>query len=388
MPFFGDLAKMLGQQGPLSWDAARHLAVSIAAGGESEPNVDPLERIKLEQLARVAELQVANATGLSTSTTGRGVRVVPVTRAVWVQRTLDAYRPLFERLAAALAEQGDADGDPLTGQAGSAGDPAAWLGGLMKMVAPMMLGMTAGSLVGHLGTRALGQYDLPIPRPADDELAVVHANLSAFGDEWSLPEDDLALWVCIHEIAHHAVLGVPHVRSRLEALLFEYVSGFEPESNALEQRMGELDPTDAESLQGFQQLLGDPETLLGALQSPAQRELLPRLEALVAVVVGYVDHVMDRIGEHLIPSYAMVTEALRRRRVEAAPSDRFVERLLGLDLTQEHYERGASFFDGVAERAGEDALARLWEAERLLPTPAEIDAPGLWLARLEFDTDG
>ena len=82
MPIFGDLAKLFQQQGPVNWDAARQLALSISTGDSttSEPNVDPLERIKIEQLARVADLQVANATGLSTSITGRGVTIVPVTR--------------------------------------------------------------------------------------------------------------------------------------------------------------------------------------------------------------------------------------------------------------------------------------------------------------------
>jgi putative hydrolase len=125
--------------------------------------------------------------------------------------------------------------------------------------------------------------------------------------------------------------------------------------------------------------------LLGAIQSPTQRELLPRLEALVAVIVGYVDHLMDDIGQGLIGSYDMVTEAMRRRRVTADPSDRFVERLLGLELSQAQYERGAAFVDGAVERAGREALDRLWLSDRELPTPAEVDAPGLWLARIDID---
>ena len=120
------------------------------------------------------------------------------------------------------------------------------------------------------------------------------------------------------------------------------------------------------------------------MQSPAQRELLPQLEAIVGVVVGYTDYVMDAIGEGLIGSYGMVTEALRRRRVTADPSDRFVERLFGLELTQAHYERGSNFIEGVVERAGAPALERLWVSERELPTPAEVDAPGLWLARIDL----
>jgi uncharacterized protein (DUF2342 family) len=93
---------------------------------------------------------------------------------------------------------------------------------------------------------------------------------------------------------------------------------------------------------------------------------------------------MDSVGEGLIGSYRMLSEALRRRRVEADPSDRFVERLLGLELTQSAYDRGAAFVSGVVEREGKEGLEQLWRSERELPTPAEVDAPGLWLARIEL----
>jgi len=382
MPIFGDLAKLFQQQGPVNWDAARQLALSIATGDTttSEPNVDPLERIKIEQLARVADLQVTNATGLTTSLTGRGVTIVPVTRSQWAQQTLDAYRPLFEQLAGSLHQ----DEPTVPDEAPSAADPMAWMAPLMQMIGPTMLGMTAGSMVGHLAQRSFGRYDLPIPRPVDDELTIVIANLVQFGEEWSLPADDLRLWVCLHEIATHAVLGVPHVRAALEALLHDYLAGFETDSGSLERQLGEVDMSNPGDMAGLQQMFGDPETLLGAIQSPAQRELLPRLEALMAVIVGYIDHTMDQIGTGLVGSYSMVTEAVRRRRVEADQSDRFVERLFGLELTQAQYDRGNAFVAGVVERAGAEGLARLWVSAENLPTPAEVDAPGLWLARIDL----
>jgi putative hydrolase len=383
MPFLGDLAKMLGQQGPVAWDAARQMALSIATDGQSEPNVDPIERMKLEQLARVADLHVADVTGLSTSTTGAGVTVVPVNRSTWVMRSVDAYRPLLERLAAALAQTDEAPDEP-----GPDDDAmGAWLGGLMQMLNPMMLAMTAGSMLGHLAQRSFGQYDLPIPRPPSDELLLVVPNLDAFAEEWSLPADDLRLWICVHEIAHHAVLGVPHVRARLEGLLGDFVSSFHADPGTLENRLGSFDPSSADGLAGLQQAFGDPEVLLGAIQSDVQRALLPQLDALVSVIVGYVDHVLDTVGDKLIASYGMLTEALRRRRVEAAAADRFVERLFGLELTQAQVDRGSAFVEGVLERAGEDGLRRLWQSEGVLPTPAEVDAPGLWLARIDLPTD-
>ena len=384
IPLFGDLARMLQQQGPVSWDAARQLAASIATEGASEPNIDPMDRIKVEQLARVADLHVTQASGLTTSPTGRGLTIVPVTRGQWIQQTMSAHRALFESLAGSLSG-GMANGLFAADDPEDADDPMTkMLGGIMQAFSPVMLGMTAGSMLGHLARRSLGQYDLPIPRPPGDELMIVLANVDEFGREWSLPDDDLRLWVCVHEVAHHAVLSVPHVRARLQSLLEAYVDGFEPDSGALESKLGELDVNDMSGLNDMQQFFGDPELLLGAIQSPAQRELLPRLEAIVAVIVGYVDHLMDDIGQGLIGSYGMVTEAIRRRRVTADPSDRFVDRLLGLELSQVQYERGSSFVEGVVERAGRVALERLWSSERELPTPAEVDAPGLWLARIDL----
>jgi putative hydrolase len=376
MPMFRDLAKMFTGSGPVNWEIAKQVALWIATEGATEANVEPVRRIRFEELSRVADLHVAETTGLSTSATGRSVSAVPVGRSQWALATIDAYKPLLERLAVALSGS-DADLDE------AAADPTmALLGNLGQMMGPVMLGMQSGFTVGHLARGAFGQYGLPIPRPPSDELVVVPATIDAFASAWSLPEDDVALWVELSEITHHAVFARPHVRARLDELLGAYVGGFRPDPSALE---GKLDAVDLGNPAALQDVLGDPEALLGAMQTPEQQETLARLEALVAAIEGYVDHVVDTVGRRLISSFGPLTEALRRQRVERGDGDKFVERLFGLELGQAQYERGAAFVSGVVERAGEDGLARLWHSPRELPTPAEVDAPGLWLARLEFD---
>ena len=376
LPMFGDLARMFSRQGPVNWDVARQTAAWLATDGQPEGNVDPLERIRLEELVRVADLHVSQHTGLNTSIAGGVLSILPVSRGDWALHSLEAYRPFLERLATSLSAAAADSG------ADDAPDPTVQLlGDLGKLLGPVLLGMQSGFMLGHLARRAMGQYDLPLPRLAADQLLVVPANLDAFAEEWSLAPDDLRLWVCLHEVTHHAVLGRPHVRARLEALMNEYVSRFEVDPAALEASLGDIDPTD---VAGLQAVLGNPETLLGAVRSPGQQETLGRIETLTAVIEGYVDHVMDTTGRGLIGSYGQLTEALRRRRVEAGDGDRFAARLLGLELGRGQYERGATFVRGVVERAGEEGLARLWHSERELPTPAELDAPGLWLARIDL----
>lgn len=373
---FGELAKLLSNQGPVNLEVARQMSQFLATEGKAEPNPDPVERMRYEELVRVADLHVTEATGLTTSVSGRPLSVAPVGRGEWARRTLDAYRPLFEGLAAALATKGDDD------EVGVSADPATeLLGGVTEVVGPLLLGIQAGSMVGHLARRALGQYELPVPRPPSAELIIVPTNVNEFASDWSLAADDSRLWLCLSEVTHQAVLGRPHVRDRLDGLLRSYVGGFRPDPAAFEDRLTAIDPTDPAS---FQAVLGDPGELLGAMETPEQRLVLARIEALAAAIEGYTDHVMDSVGQRLVGGYAALVEALRRRRAERGEGERFVARLFGLDLGPDQYERGRVFVRGVVERAGAEGLGRLWRSERELPTPAEVDAPGLWLERIDL----
>ena len=378
LPFLGDLGKLFKGQGPIAWDVARQFAQQIATEGVSEPNVDPVQRVKLVELARVAELHVAKVTSLEPGVSGQPATVVPATRAQWAWAALEAYRPLMERLAERLAA------GTLPGELAAA--EAQILDGLMRALNPMMMAMSAGSMAGHLATRAFGNYVLPIPRP-DHQILILVGNVEEFSAEWSLPIEDVQLWVCIYEIAMHSVLSVPHVRGTFERLLNKYIDGFQTDSRAFEDRFADLDfgSGDPEELQQtLQNALGDPETMLGALRSDAQAAVVPELESLLALTVGYVDYVIEKVGTGLLGSYQSLSEVFRRRRVTASGSDRFVEKLFGVEITSELVDRGEAFIAGVIDRAGDEALMRLWNDERALPTPNEITAPGLWLARIDL----
>ncbi len=363
---------------------ALQVAMSIASGGTSEPNVDPMDRLALEQLVRVAELHVGNATGLRTST-GSPLTIVPVTRSEWVQKSMEAYKPVLEQLAAAMAS-------PDLGDEFGSDPQMAMFQQLFASIRPMMVNMTTGSMIGHVGNRAIGTYDLPIPRPGSDELLVVMPNLEAFGEEWSLDKEELRMWIALSEVAHHAVLSIPHVAQRVSSLLGSYTNAFrnntESIGDALEGFQPSGDMTDIAGLQQqLQEMFGDPSALLGSMRSPEQEAMLPEISALLGAIVGYIDHIMDQVGDSLISSYSQLTEALRRRRVTASSSDRFVEKLLGLELDRELYDKGRAFIDGIVDRAGDDALGQLWADRASLPTPNEIAAPGLWLSRMGIDFD-
>ena len=380
VPFFGDIAKLFTSSGPVNWDVAKQMAQWLALDGNTtEANVEPMQRIRFEELFRIAEMHVAEATGLPTSASGRPPTVRCVGRIEWATRTLEDYRPLLEALATSVGTSSMPAAE--IGEPGVHDPAGELLGNFAQLMSPMLLGMQSGVMVGNLAQRAMSQYNLPIPRQAGDEILVVPSNIDSFASDWSLPLDDVRLWICLSELVHHAVLVRPHVRARLDELLLSYVSGFQPDAASLETRLEGVDPSDPESLRNA---LGDPEALLGAMQTPEQRQTLVHLEALVCAIVGYVDHVLDGTGRRLVGESASLVEALRRQRVTRGDGERFVERLFGLELGQAQFDRGAAFVSGVVERAGDDGLARLWGSARELPTPSEVDAPGLWLERIDL----
>ena len=371
---FGEVLRMAASQGPLNWDAARQVAIWTAAGGQVETALDPIERIRLEELCRIAEPHVNEATGLVVSV--RGVTVVTHTRATWAAQALQDHRPLFEKLAVSMANPGSSS-DP-----GNPSDPFAVLS---QLLGPMMLSLQVGTLVGQLAQTSLATYDLPIPRPSGDMIGFVPVNIEAFAAEWTIPLETARMHVCLAELAVHAVFGIAHVRLHLSAMLAEYAGAYRFDPSQLAEQLGGLggfDPSDPSSVE---RMFANPRELLGAIESPEQRAIRARINVLVATIVGYVEHVVAVTGARLLGDNRMVMEAWKRRRIESGEGERLAGEMLGLSLDQEQYDLGVAFIGGVIQRAGSDTLPELWSDPDHLPTRNELEAPGLWLARLGLD---
>lgn len=391
-PFGGgsfDLAQMmqvLQSPGPVNWEMARQVADWIAVEGGPERPIDPDAHNEFEELVGAAQAHVLAETGLS-ATLSAPIRTLGPKE--WATLHLDALKVVLEALATnlgqAMREQSaDADDVPVEPQDMPFGIPGLgpeMLGGILQMLAPALLGMQAGSMVGYLAQHSLGRYDLPLPTSDAPSLWFVVQNVDAFEEAWSLPRQDLRFYVATHEVVHAATRSVPWVRELLVQLSTEYVSGYEVDPGAFEARFGSIDPSDPASLSAVAE---EPDALLGAMQSPRQDDARQRLQLLTSVLEGYADSVLERIGQRLIPSFGQIHEAMKRHRVERGEAERFIEGLLGLKLDRECYEQGEAFCQGVVERAGTEGLNRIWESERLLPTPAELAAPGLWLARIDL----
>jgi len=381
----GDLLKVIGSSqggGGDNWfDAARTLAHGVATDGGADDNADPLVRIAFEDLARVAELHVAEATGVSLTAGGSNISFDAVGPGQWSFKVLDAYRPTLQLMVEAQ-QQGAASMPPTLNLDEFGNDPTGGLGGLLGQFAvtlgPVLLGMQFGSAAGHLARRAFGQYALPLPWPTSNTLLLVPANVAQFAEDWSLPLQEVQLWVCLRELTMHAVMTRPGIRAALTRLLGDAAAHAAASQRSLVERLGDGLGDDV-TLEG---VLGDPESILADLVSPEQQNISNALTAVTTALGAYVDHVTSGIATTLTSSPAALREAWYRYRAEEAKGEQAFAGLFGINVGQAEVDRGANFIDGVVERAGEGALSRLLMDELDLPTPAEVDAPGLWLARI------
>jgi putative hydrolase len=358
------------------------LAFGVATDGGQDETPDPLVRIAFEELARVAELHVAAATGITPASGSTGVSFEAVGPGQWSFRVLEAYRPVLKAMVD--AQQQGAAAVPSTDLSALDLEEGGGLGGLLGQFAltlgPVFLGMQFGSAAGHLARRAFGQYALPLPWPESSTLLLVPGNVARFADDWSLPLQEVQLWVCLRELTMHAVLTRPGVRSSLSTLLGDASAHAAAAQRNIVERLGDsMNLGDQASLE---EALGDPEALLSDLISPEQRNISSALTAQTTAIGAYVDHVTGTIAETLTSSPGALREAWYRYRIEEGKGEQAFAGLFGLDVGQEEVDKGRAFVQGVIERAGDDALTRLLGDELDLPTPAEVEAPGLWLARI------
>ena len=296
-------------------------------------------RLAFEELARVAEMHVADATGISPAS-GGGVSFEAVGPGQWSFRVLDAYRPVLKSMVEAQ-QQGAAAVPSSLDLSELDPDSSGGLGGLLGQFAmtlgPVFLGMQFGSAAGHLARRAFGQYALPLPWPESSTLLLVPGNVGRFAEDWSLPLQEVQLWVCLRELTMHAVLTRPGVRSSLMTLLGDAAA---PHAAAAQRSIVERLGEGLGDQMSLEEALGDPEALLSDLISPRTAQHSAALTAQTTAIGAYVDHITASIAESLTSSPSALREAWYRYRIEEGKGEQAFAGLFGLNVGQDEVDRG------------------------------------------------
>jgi coenzyme F420 biosynthesis associated uncharacterized protein len=299
--------------------------------------------------------------------------VEAVDRSAWIAANLRSMRPMMAPLTERLSEGSGA------------------LAGPIRAASGVLLGAQIGALTGALSQRVLGQYDLALlDATVQPRLLLLAPNLSIAARSLSVDSDDLVLWVAIHEITHAVQFSaVAWLRGHLGGLIEELLASVQlgqvgdrgtgaDAAKAAARARGRM-PSRADVLELIARVRHG-ETLRWTVGED-RWQLIERIQAAMSVIEGHAEHAMDAIGAELLPSLPRLRAAMTRRRSSRPLYWRVIERLLGLELKLRQYEVGRQFCDEIVAADGTGALARLWENADALPSLAELERPGRWLAR-------
>ncbi len=340
----------------IDWVLAERIAGYVAGSGDGRvPKAD------LDALAAESEQRVTAYTGLQPT------QPLPqpegIGRREWVRTNLGAMRLLLDP----VLKRADKHMGPLR--------PAIQIG------VGLVLSTEVGAVVGYLAQRVLGQYELVLLDEAVEErpprLLFVLPNLGAAVRAFEADEREFMTWVALHEVTHAVQFaGVPWLHGHLAGLVKELLQTAELRLDK-ERRIHLPSGEELKRLVGALRR-GD---LVSIVTTPAERDTLDRVQAVMAVIEGHAEHVMDAVAPELIPSLPRLREALNRRRRSQSGLARLVGRLLGLDLKLRQYEQGKRFCDAIVEQAGTQSLQQVFSSPEALPTLEELDEPKRWLTR-------
>ena len=316
--------------------------------------------------ALAGDLQAFTADAIERVTAYTGLtptREIPppeaIGRKAWLSANLATMRTLMAPLDAKLGEQG----------AGS---------GPLRSVGGVLLGAEVGVLVGYLGQRVLGQYELVLLDAASPErLLFVAPNLREAALRLEVDEADLVAWVAFHEVTHAVQFtAVPWLKEHLGGLMSRLLESVDVKVD-LASVLRLPSPDD---LRGLVDKVRDG-GLVTLMAGPERMAIIDEIQNVMAVVEGHAEHVMDAVGAEALDSLDELRGALDRRRAEKPPAMRLLEKLLGLELKMRQYQLGKAFCDAVVEREGPEALHRVWSSPAALPSGTELELPELWLDR-------
>ena len=353
----------------IDWEMATNIAIRTAG---RTPTLHPGARAQLqaqyEGMLRDIEAPIAAYVGNDLSLSNTAIEVLD--RAGWVRANMLNFRYLLQPVEDFYKES--------LGRS-RFGPPLAF-----QQAARMMLSSQIGVLVGYLSRRVLGQYDFALlgEEPiTGGKLYFVEPNLRQVEETLAVPPDELRRWIALHEATHaHEFELYPWVRSYLNSSLRQYLRLL------IDDMRGRGEPGENTLLtivNRFVNNLRQGHNVINAFMTPQQRELMSRLQALMALAEGYSNNVMNHVGKDLLPHFELIHERVEHRQRQRSQVEQLFLKITGLSLKMEQYRLGERFVDVVVRERGMAFVNRAWESPEVLPTEVEIRDPERWISRME-----
>jgi coenzyme F420 biosynthesis associated uncharacterized protein len=356
----------------IDWNVATSTAIRWVRPG---PQVSLAEARKVVAELRGQALAVADpvreVTGLSGDDDGGKVAVVD--RPGWIRANISGFQVVLDPLVDRMQEIGAV--------------PAA--GSVVTAVGSRVTGIQAGIILSYLASRVLGQYELFLPpdpdRPAADappgRLTLVAPNIVMVEKELGVNPSDFRRWVCLHEETHRTQFtSVPWLRPYVQQQMTDFLLASDLDPASILSRLRAAAGAVSGAVRGGG---GEGESLIEAIQSPRQREILDRLTSVMTLVEGHGDYVMDAVGPSVVPSVEEIRAKFNSRRSTGNRGEQVIRRILGIDLKMRQYQQGEAFVRAVVDAAGMATFNRVWTSPETLPTRDEFVNPTRWLERVD-----
>jgi coenzyme F420 biosynthesis associated uncharacterized protein len=349
----------------IDWDWAVRVAVRTCG---TVPPLTPAARASLEAQYRgvLEQIEAPIAAYTRTHLPLQGTAVQVLDRPAWIRTNARNFQELLQPFEAFYRDRAEQE------RIGAAGQ------GIGRLALSSQLGV----LLGYLGRRVLGQYDISLlgREPVDaGKLYFVEPNIQALETSLGLPPAEIRTWIALHEATHaHEFELHPWVRRYLNTTLQQYLSTMVDELAETRGKapLGSL----AERLVNN---LRSGHNLITSFMTAEQRELVSRLQALMALLEGYSNHIMHQVGRGLLPHFAEIEARIEARQKQRSPIELWFLRVTGLSMKMEQYALGEAFVGHVVSARGVDFLNRVWDGPESLPTEAELRAPGTWVTRVD-----
>ena len=250
-------------------------------------------------------------------------------------------------------------------------------GAFAEAIGSRLTGVQAGTVLAYLSGKVLGQYE--VFSGETGQLLLVAPNIVEVERRLEANPRDFRLWVCLHEVTHRVQFtAVPWLRAHFLGEVSSFVDASQVDGQLMDRlRRGVSALADA---------VRDSESrasVLDLVQTPAQRAILDRLTAVMTLLEGHAEVVMDGVGPEVIPSVAEIRAKFNRRRESVTPVERVIRRLLGIDVKLRQYAEGRAFVQGVVDRVGMGGFNKIWESPLTLPRLSELTDPDAWVARVQ-----
>lgn len=342
------------ERSAVDWGLARALARRVGGSGPTIGREGARQAVEeLRSGAERAVDVVRDLTGLHADAAPDAIRVVD--RARWVDANAQSFATVLEPLTQRLRK------DTAVGAVGS-----------------RIAGAEVGAALGFLSSRVLGQYELFTAPDLEPSLLLVAPNIVEVEQRLGVNGSDFRLWVCLHEETHRVQFtAVPWLGPWLREQILSSLDGLTGEPGDLGKRLQQVLAAVIGALRGLDVVKALEETM-----SEGDRELLGRLTAVMSLLEGHADVMMDAVGADVIPTVEVLRERMSERRANPKATEAFVRRLLGMETKLAQYRDGAAFVRSVVDDVGMQGFNAIWQSPEHLPSRDELHAPEKWIARV------